>query len=196
MLASRADTGEVPHVRLRKGQAASPRGVLRFADELIARIECAGSSGVKLLRADSAFWNKQLLARLQAAGWQYSISVRLQLWVKDQVRLIPESDWMTLEDYSEEDQARAHFPSARHTPQRRPATRPATPRRSPLHKTTPKRFRGTATRAAPTPNTHERVHRSLKATHRPPIRPHNAMPAPAVGAGGRADCGRAHHGRR
>jgi hypothetical protein len=38
LLASRADTGEVLHVRLRKGQAASPRGVLRFADELIARV--------------------------------------------------------------------------------------------------------------------------------------------------------------
>lgn len=50
MLASRADTGEVLHVRLRKGQAASPRGVLRFADELIARVERAGASGVKLLQ--------------------------------------------------------------------------------------------------------------------------------------------------
>ena len=38
MLASRAETGEVLHVRLRKGQAASPRGVLRFAEELIARV--------------------------------------------------------------------------------------------------------------------------------------------------------------
>src|SRR5438876_540310 len=94
MLASRADTGEVLHVRLRKGQAASPRGVLRFADELIARVERAGANGVKLLRADSAFWNKKLIARLQKAGWQYSISVRLQFWVKDAIDLIPASDWI------------------------------------------------------------------------------------------------------
>src|SRR5947209_7050375 len=69
MLASRADTGEVLHVRLRKGQAASQRGVVRFVDELIARVERAGASGVKLLRADSAFWNKKLMARLEKAGW-------------------------------------------------------------------------------------------------------------------------------
>jgi hypothetical protein len=105
MLASRADTGEVLHVRLRKGQAASPRGALRFADELIARVERAGSNGVKLLRADSAFWNKKLMARLQSAGWQYSISVRLQFWVTAAIQGIPESDWITLEDYPEEGEA-------------------------------------------------------------------------------------------
>jgi hypothetical protein len=105
MLASRADTGEVLHVRLRKGQAASPRGVLRFADELIARVERAGANGVKLLRADSAFWNKKLMARLQQAGWQYSISVRLQFWVTDAIATIPESDWITLVDYPEDGEA-------------------------------------------------------------------------------------------
>ena len=62
LLASRADTGEVLHVRLRKGSAGSPRGVLRFADELIARVNRTGASGEKLLRADSAFWNKKLIA--------------------------------------------------------------------------------------------------------------------------------------
>ena len=105
MLASRADTGEVLHVRLRKGQAASPRGVLRFADELIARVERAGAVGVKLLRADSAFWNKKLIARLQQAGWQYSISVRLQFWVKDAIAAIPEPDWQPLADYPEDGEA-------------------------------------------------------------------------------------------
>ena len=78
LLASRADTGEILHVRLRKGSAGSPRGVLRFADELIARVERAGATGVKLFRADNSFWNKKLMARLERAGWQYSISVRHQ----------------------------------------------------------------------------------------------------------------------
>ncbi len=99
LLASRAGTGEVLHVRLRKGQAASPRGVLRFVDELIARVERADARGEKLLRADSAFWNKKLIARLEKAGWRYSISVRMQFWVKDAVAAIPESAWRPLEDY-------------------------------------------------------------------------------------------------
>lgn len=101
LLASRAGTGEVLHIRLRRGQAASARGVLRFAEELIARVTRAGATGEKLFRADSAFWNKKLIARLQNEGWAYSISVRLQFWVKDAVASIPEQAWQPLEDYPE-----------------------------------------------------------------------------------------------
>ena len=89
LLASRADTGEVLHVRLRKGQANTQRGVLRFAEELIARVARAGATGEKLLRADSAFWNKKLIARLESAGWLYSISVRMQFWVTDAIARSP-----------------------------------------------------------------------------------------------------------
>jgi len=99
MLATRADTGEVLHVRMRKGKAASPRGVLRFADELIARVKRASVSGETLLRADSAFWNKTLIARLERAGWWYSISIRVQKGIAEQIALIAEEDWTTLEDY-------------------------------------------------------------------------------------------------
>jgi hypothetical protein len=105
MLASRADTGEVLHVRLRNGRAGSPRGVLRFADELIARVARAGAGGVKLLRADSAFWNKKLIARLERAGWLYSISVRLQSSVANAIAEIPESAWQPLSDYPADGEA-------------------------------------------------------------------------------------------
>ncbi|MCA1679160.1 MAG: IS1380 family transposase, partial [Actinobacteria bacterium] len=105
LLASRADTGEVLHVRLRKGSAASPRGVLRFADELIARVERAGAGGVKLFRADNSFWNKKLMARLEQAGWHYSISVRQQAWVPEAIAQIPEGDWQPLVDYPEDGEA-------------------------------------------------------------------------------------------
>ena len=94
-------TGEVLHVRLRKGQAGSPRGVVRFTDELIARVARAGASGEKLLRADSSFWNKKLIARLQATGWLYSISVRKQFRVPQAIAQIPESAWRSIEDYPE-----------------------------------------------------------------------------------------------
>jgi Transposase DDE domain group 1 len=105
LLASRADTGEVLHVRLRKGQAASPRGVVRFVDELIARTRRAGASGETLLRADSAFWNNKLIGRLENAGWRYSISVRLQAPVKDALKAIPEPAWARLEDYPADGEA-------------------------------------------------------------------------------------------
>jgi DDE family transposase len=105
LLATRADTGEVLHIRLRKGSAASPRGVLRFVEELIARVARAGASGPKLLRADSAFWNKKLIARLERAGWQYSISVRLQAWVPAAIAAISESEWRSLDDYPDTGEA-------------------------------------------------------------------------------------------
>lgn len=101
LIATRAETGEVLHIRLRTGRAASPRGVLRFADELIARITRAGAEGPKLLRADSAFWNKKLLARLERAGWTYSISIAQQPWVTAAIGQIPETSWQTLQDYPE-----------------------------------------------------------------------------------------------
>ncbi len=69
------------------------------------RAHRAGATGEKLLRADSSFWNKKLIARLEKAGWAYSISVRLQFWVKDAVAAIPESAWQTLEDYSLDEEA-------------------------------------------------------------------------------------------
>jgi hypothetical protein len=99
LLASRADTGEVLHVRLRKGSANTSRGALRFVEELIARVERAGASGSKLLRADSGFWSKRIFARLAKAGWSYSIGVRLQPHVRAAIEQIPEHDWRPLADY-------------------------------------------------------------------------------------------------
>jgi hypothetical protein len=60
-----------------KGSANTARGALRFVEELIPRVDRAGATGPKLLRADSGFWNK-IMARLLAAGWEYSIGVRQQ----------------------------------------------------------------------------------------------------------------------
>lgn len=105
LLASRAGSGEVLQVRLRKGQANTQRGVVRFAEELIARVARAGATGEKLLRADSGFWNRKLIARLESAGWLYSISVRLQFWVPAAIKQIPEQAWQPLKDYSQDGKA-------------------------------------------------------------------------------------------
>ena len=99
LLATRADTGEVLHIRLRKGSANTARGMLRFCDELIARVGRAGAPGPKLLRADSGFWSKKTFARLERAGWSYSIGVRMQPHVRAAVEQIDEEAWQTLEDY-------------------------------------------------------------------------------------------------
>jgi hypothetical protein len=99
ILATRSETGEVLHIRARKGSANTSRGALRFVEELIARVARAGATGPKLLRADSGFWNGKIMARLQAAGWSYSIGVRQQKHIKAAITGIPEQDWQTLPDY-------------------------------------------------------------------------------------------------
>jgi hypothetical protein len=105
LLATRADTREVLHIRLRKGSANTSKGMLRFTDELIARVNRAGATGVKLLRADSGFWNNKVFKRLEKAGWQYSIGVRMQTGIRDAVEAIEESAWQTVEDYPKEGEA-------------------------------------------------------------------------------------------
>ena len=45
LLATRADTGEVLHARMRKGSANTQRGARRFIDELVARVRRAGATG-------------------------------------------------------------------------------------------------------------------------------------------------------
>ncbi len=99
VVATRADTGEVLHIRCRKGSANTSRGMLRFCDELIARVGRAGAAGPKLLRADSGFWSKKTFDRLDRAGWQFSIGVRLQPAVRAAIEQIDEAAWTTLADY-------------------------------------------------------------------------------------------------
>jgi Transposase DDE domain group 1 len=104
ILATRADTRETLHIRLRKGSANSQKGMLRFTDELIARVTRAGATGVKLLRADSGFWNVKVFERLERAGWQYSIGVRNIKKVKAAVEAIAEDAWQTI-DYPDDGEA-------------------------------------------------------------------------------------------
>ncbi len=105
LLATRADTREVLHIRLRRGSANTSKGMLRFTDELIARVTRAGATGVKLLRADSGFWNNKVFKRLEKAGWQYSIGVRMQKPIREAVEQIEESAWQKVEDYPKDGEA-------------------------------------------------------------------------------------------
>jgi Transposase DDE domain group 1 len=104
LLATRADTREVLHIRLRKGSANTQKGMLRFTEELIARVNRAGATGVKLLRADSGFWNSKVFKRLEQAGWQYSIGVRMQEGIREAIEAIAEEAWQPI-DYPEEGEA-------------------------------------------------------------------------------------------
>src|SRR5215211_6898892 len=99
LLATRSGTNEVLHVRLRKGQANTQRGALRFVNELLARVRRAGASGEILFRADSGFWNKKVTARLREQGCGYSIGVTNHKIVTAQIAQIPDDAWQPVADY-------------------------------------------------------------------------------------------------
>ena len=105
ILATRADTREALHIRLRKGSANTQKGIRRFCEELIARVERAGATGTKLLRADSGFWNTKVFELLEKAGWQYSIGVRNINKVRAAVEAIPEDAWSKIDDYPADGEA-------------------------------------------------------------------------------------------
>jgi Transposase DDE domain group 1 len=105
LLATRAGTREVLHIRLRKGSANTLRGIVRFTDELIARVERADASGAKLLRADSGFWSTKVFERLERAGWRYSIGVRMHKSVRAAIEAIEEEAWQRIADYPKDGEA-------------------------------------------------------------------------------------------
>jgi len=96
LLATRAASGEVLHTRLRKGAANSARGILRFVDELIARLRRAGASGELTLRMDSGFWSAKLLRALRRHEVRYSITVRQTKTVRAAIATIPEHVWVQI----------------------------------------------------------------------------------------------------
>jgi hypothetical protein len=57
------------------------------------------SAGASLLRADSGFWNKKVIARLREQGCRYSVGVTMHQIVTARVALIPEDAWEPVDDY-------------------------------------------------------------------------------------------------
>jgi hypothetical protein len=97
ILATRADTREVLHIRMRKGSANTQKGMLRFCQELAARVDRAGARGEKLLRVDSGFWNTKVFEYLEKIGWQYSIGVRNIKKIRSTVDAIDETAWQHID---------------------------------------------------------------------------------------------------
>ena len=91
LLATRAQTGEVLHARLRKG--SSQRGVQRFVEELIARMRRAGATGAVVLRADSGFWSYALIDTVDRLGVDWSITVALRKPLRACIETISEQSW-------------------------------------------------------------------------------------------------------
>ena len=94
ILATRADTGEVLHARLRKG--SSQRGAKRFVEDLIARVRRAGATGQLTVRADGGFWNYALIDTLVRLGVRWSVTVRINKQIRAGIDAIAETAWTSI----------------------------------------------------------------------------------------------------
>jgi hypothetical protein len=97
LLATRADTGEVLHTRMRKGLANSGRGAEHFVNELVARLRRAGASGPLTLRADSGFHSGKVMAACRRHDVAFSITLNQNAAVKAAVAAIDEGAWADID---------------------------------------------------------------------------------------------------
>lgn len=99
VLATRAETGEVLHLRFRKGSSNTQRGAQRFVREVVGRVRRAGASGELTLRADSGFFSKYVVQACRDHHVRYSITVRQNPSITRAIEEIPEGAWTGI-DYT------------------------------------------------------------------------------------------------
>lgn len=105
ILATRADTGEVLHARMRRGAANTQRGAKRFVEELIARVRRAGATGEIVCRFDSGFWSGDTIATLGRLGVRYTMAVRTgNTAIAKAITTIDENVWVDI-DYTPDGEA-------------------------------------------------------------------------------------------
>ena len=80
-------------VRLRQGKSADSRGAKRFVTEALATAAEAGCTGIRVLRADSQFYNADVVAACRRADTHFSITTGMNPSIKRAIAAIPESAW-------------------------------------------------------------------------------------------------------
>jgi len=94
ILATRSDTGEILHARMRTGSANTQRGTKRFVEELIARVRRAGATGEIVARFDSGYWSNDTINVLGRLNVRYTMAVRATTKaVTAAIATIDPADW-------------------------------------------------------------------------------------------------------
>ncbi|MFP1630083.1 IS1380 family transposase [Streptomyces sp. 5K101] len=92
-LATLAQSGQVLFSRLRGGNAGAARGAKSFLTETVSRTRHAGASGQLTVRADSAFYSKDVLLTARKLDVHFSITVRQDPKIKAAIAAIPDEAW-------------------------------------------------------------------------------------------------------
>ena len=163
LLAARADTREVLAARMRKGSAGSSRGVVRFVDELVANLRRADASGPLTVRADSGFWSRKLIDRLDAHDAKWSITVTLGSAVRAAIQAIGDNAWA---DIAYTQGGRAQIAETAYATGRGKAKRTVRPQHRPLDRAPRRRAaRHQPLPTHPTPRPPRRAGEPLRHTH-------------------------------
>lgn len=83
--------------RLRRGSAASAHGAARFIAEALATAQKAGATGTITVRADSAYYNRDVVAAASTAGARFSITARMDRAVSAAISRIPADAWTAIQ---------------------------------------------------------------------------------------------------
>jgi hypothetical protein len=82
--------------RLRKGSTTSARGAARFVADALVTAKAAGATGVRIVRADSAFYGWEVIAAATRAGARFSITARQNRSVRAAIATIDPDAWTTI----------------------------------------------------------------------------------------------------
>ncbi|MCX5340331.1 IS1380 family transposase [Streptomyces atratus] len=83
-------------VRMRRGKAADSRGASKFVSEALATAVESGCTGLRILRADSQFYNAGVIAACHRAGAHFSITTGMNPSIKRAVLGIPNDAWQQI----------------------------------------------------------------------------------------------------
>ena len=74
--------------RLRRGSTNSARGAARLVADALATAARAGAGGLVILRADSAYYNHDVIAAAIRAGARFSVTARMDPAVRRAIAAI------------------------------------------------------------------------------------------------------------
>ena len=82
--------------RLRKGSTHSARGARRFVTDALKTTKAAGAGGQIVLRADSAYYNSDVIAAARNQKCHFSITARQDTAVRKAIAAISDDAWTTI----------------------------------------------------------------------------------------------------
>jgi hypothetical protein len=96
LLATRADTGEVLHARMRKGLGRFRSRGAAVRARTVGRVRRAGATGKLVFRADSGFWSRKVITACIDHDAEFSITVPGHKVIRTAIDAIDQDAWVDI----------------------------------------------------------------------------------------------------